>query len=390
MRRQYRIALDARRLNGLKRGVGQYVFQLAQHLPKLASEIEYLLFVDRPLGTDSIPAGCREVLVGRPFTTDSQSVSGLGPKIRSYHWMNYLVPRALKRERADLFHATNFAVPVRAGCPCVVTIHDLIYARAPGAFEPLYERYLRLTVPAAVRRARRVITDSAATRDDLLEFVGPEPSRVTVVHLGVGDEYRVRQSQDELERARQRLRLPYRFVLHVGAIERRKKLETLLTAAAPLLGSSLIDEVVLAGEKGHGADDVHRAALALGIQSRVRYLGYVPQDQLPALYSLAQVLSLASVYEGFGMPVLEAMACGTPVVASNVSSLPEVAGDAALTVAPGDVAGLRQALERLLTDFRLRDEMRRRGLARVREFSWERTAAGHLEVYRQVLDGVRN
>jgi glycosyltransferase involved in cell wall biosynthesis len=390
MSRTRRIALDARRLNGLKRGVGQYVFQLAQWLPKLAPDIEYLLFVDRPLDAGSIPAGCREVLVGHPFTTDSQSLSGLGSKMRSYHWMHYLVPRALMRERADLFHATNFAVPGRVGCPCVVTIHDLIYARAPGAFQPLYECYLKLTVPAAVRRARHVITDSAATRDDLLEFVGPDPSRVTVVHLGVGDEYRVHNDAGELEHARQRLRLSRRFVLHVGAIERRKKLQTLLAAAAPLLSAHLIDEVVLAGEEGHGADDVRRAAVELGIQGRVRYLGYVSQDLLPALYSLAQVLSLASVYEGFGMPVLEAMACGTPVVTSNVSSLPEVAGDAALTVAPGDVDGLRQALERLLTDSRLRDELRWKGLARVREFSWESTTAGHLAVYRQVLGGVGN
>ena len=172
MKRRYRIALDARRLNGLKRGVGQYVFQLARHLPEIAPENEYLLFVDRPLDTGSIPAGCREGLVGRPFTTDSQSLSGFGSKMRSYHWMHYLVPGALRRERADLFHATNFAMPGRASCPCVVTIHDLIYARVPGAFEPLYERYMKLTVPVAVRRARHVITDSVATRDDLLEFVG--------------------------------------------------------------------------------------------------------------------------------------------------------------------------------------------------------------------------
>jgi glycosyltransferase involved in cell wall biosynthesis len=152
----------------------------------------------------------------------------------------------------------------------------------------------------------------------------------------------------------------------------------------------LIDGVVLAGERGHGAGDVDRTARELGIETRVRYLGYVPQGLLPALYSLAQVLSLASVYEGFGMPALEAMACGTPVVTSNVSSLPEVVGDAGLTVAPGDAAGLRQALERLLTDSQLRDEMRRRGLVRAREFSWERTAAGHLEVYRKVLSDARN
>ena len=372
----------------MRRGVGQYVYQLAQWLPKLAPEFEYLLFVDRPLGPSNIPAGCREVVVGRPFTTESQSVSGMWPKVRSYYWMNYLVPRALKREHVDLFHATNFALPGRHGCPCVVTVHDLIYARAPGAFTPMYERYLKHVVPTAVRRAAHVITDSAATRDDLLEFAKPEPGRVSVVHLGVGDEYRVIQDADELEHARQRLRLPRRFVLHVGAIERRKKLETLLAAAAPLLSASLVDEIVLAGEEGHGAEDVRRAAAELGIQERVRYLGYVSQELLPVLYGLAHVLSFVPVYEGFGMPVLEAMACGSPVVTSNVSSLPEVAGNAALMVAPGDVQGLRHALERLLTDWRLRDELRQRGFARAREFSWESTAAGHLTVYRQVMEEV--
>jgi glycosyltransferase involved in cell wall biosynthesis len=374
----------------MKRGVGQYVYQLAQWLPRLAPEYEYLLFVDRPLGPSNIPAGCREVVVGRPFTTESQSMSGLWPKVRSYYWMNYLVPRALKREHVDLFHATNFALPGRRGCPCVVTVHDLIYARAPGAFTPMYERYLKHVVPTAVRRAAHVITDSVATRDDLLEFVGPDPSRVTVVHLGVGDEYCVHRNTDELEHARQQLQLPRRFVLHVGAIERRKKIETLLEATAPLLSVHMVDEVVLAGEEGHGADDVRRTAVELGIRDRVRYLGYVSQNLLPVLYSLAQVLCLASVYEGFGMPVLEAMACGTPVVTSNVSSLPEVAGNAALLVIPGDIEGLRQALARVLTDSRLRDDLRQRGIARAREFSWESTAAGHLAVYRRVMGEVRS
>jgi glycosyltransferase involved in cell wall biosynthesis len=390
MSRMLRIAIDARRLHGRKRGVGQYVFQLAQNLPKLTEGVEYLLFVDRPLQINSIPTGCREVVVGRPFTTESQSVAGPWPKLYSLYWMNYLVPRALKREQADLFHATNFAVPSHAVCPCVVTVHDLIYARAPGALEPLYERYLKLTIPAAVRRARHIIADSAATKSDLLELIGADAGRVTVVHLGVSDEYRVCEDSDELRRVRQELTLPGRFVLHVGAIERRKKLETLLRAAAPLLTRGLIDAVVLAGEEGIGADAVRRTAHELGIENQALHLGYVPQDRLPVLYSLAQVLSLASVCEGFGMPVLEAMACGTPVVTSNVSSLPEVAGDAALMVTPGDVDGLRQALERLLTDSGLRSEMTRRGLARARSFSWEQTAAGHIAVYRQVLDRAGN
>jgi glycosyltransferase involved in cell wall biosynthesis len=390
MSRTLRIAIDARRLHGRKRGVGQYVFQLAQNLPKLTEGVEYLLFVDRPLSDDNVPTGCRPVLVGRPFTTESQSVAGPWPKLYSLYWMGYLVPRALKRERADLFHATNFAVPAHTVCPCVVTIHDLIYARAPGALDPIYERYLGLTIPAAVRRARHIVADSAATKSDLLELIGTDADRVTVAHLGVSDEYRVCEDSEMLRRVRQELTLPGRFVLHVGAIERRKKLETLLRAAAPLLTRRLIDAVVLAGEEGIGADAVRRVARELGIENQVLYLGYVPQDRLPALYSLAQVLSLASVCEGFGMPVLEAMACGTPVVTSNVSSLPEIAGDAALMVTPGDVEGLRRALERLLTDSGLRTEMTLRGLARARVFSWERTAAKLLAVYRRVLAEVGN
>jgi len=252
----------------------------------------------------------------------------------------------------------------------------------------LYERYLKLAVPIAARRARHIIADSSATKMDLVETLGVEASRMTVIHLGVGSDFRLCESSEELRRARIELGLPDRFVLHVGAVERRKKLETLLEAAAPLLTRGLTDSVVLVGEEGVGSRDVRRTARVLGIEQQVLHLGYVPQERLPALYSLAQVLSMASVCEGFGMPVLEAMACGCPVVTSNTSSLPEVAGDAALMVAPGDVAGLRQALERLLADAQLRDDLRRRGLARAREFSWESTAAGHLAVYRRVLSAI--
>jgi glycosyltransferase involved in cell wall biosynthesis len=383
--KKHRVALDARRLHGLRRGIGQYVSQLVRHLPSLAPDMELLLFVDRPLDVVHVPTGCRQVLVGKPFTTDSQSLSGLGAKLRSYDWMNRCVPAALVRESVDLFHATNFALPARRPCPCVVTIHDLIYARAPGAFEPLYEQYLRLTVPMSVRRAEHVITDSAATRDDLIQVVRPDPERVSVIHLGVGEEYRVVEDGTHLETVRKQLQLPKRFVLHVGAIERRKKIETLVRAVEPLLNRGLLDAVVLAGEEGHGAADVHRTATELGVQDRVLCLGYVEQDVMPALYNLALVLSLASVYEGFGMPVLESMACGTPTVTSDVSSLPEVAGDAALIVSPGDVLGLGNAIERLITDSDLRLKMRQRGISRAHQFGWERTAAHHAAVYRRVL-----
>lgn len=380
-----RIALDARRVVGNRRGVGQYVWQLARNLPAVAAEVEFLLFVDRTLTTDHLPPGCRQVVVGRRHVTDSQSLSGLGSKIYSQYWMSVLVPRALAASGASLFHATNFAVPLVCPCPLVVTIHDLIYARAPGAFESGYERYLSFITPIAARRADRVITVSNATRTDLAMICRISERKISVAYHGVAEEFRPDVASRRRNAAQAKLGLPARFVLHVGAVERRKKLETLIEASAALLKNSVIDAVVLAGEAGFGSDSVWRTAEQLGVREKVLHLGYVPQDLLPGLYGSAMVLSLASAYEGFGMPVLEAMACGTPTVVSDVSALPEVAGGASLLVRPGDASALRRVLHRLVTDQCVRDEIRRRGLARAREFTWRRTAETHFAIYKQVL-----
>uniref|UniRef100_A0A7C4GHF3 Glycosyltransferase family 1 protein n=1 Tax=candidate division WOR-3 bacterium TaxID=2052148 RepID=A0A7C4GHF3_UNCW3 len=381
----FRVALDARRIVGNRRGVGQYVWQLAKNLPAAAPGVEFLLLLDRILPEGSLPPGCRQVVVGRQHVTLSQSLSGLGSKVYSQYWMNVLVPRVLAAKKVSLFHATNFAVPLVSPCPVVVTIHDLIYARAPGAFESGYERYLSLMTPIAVRRADHVIADSEATRADLMSACRVVHDRISVIHLGVSDEFRPCNEPEYLKCVRATLKLPARFVLHVGAVERRKKLETLVEAAAPLLKSSIVDAVVLAGEAGFGSDAVWRAAEHLGIRDRVLHLGYVPQEMLPGLYNLALVLTLASAYEGFGMPILEAMACGTPTIVSDVSSLPEIAGDAALLVRPGDADGLSRALRSLVTDDCLRQEIRRRGLARAGVFTWQRTAEAHVDVYRRVM-----
>ena len=180
--------------------------------------------------------------------------------------------------------------------------------------------------------------------------------------------------------------LPERFALHVGVVETRKNIEVLLKAGAGLLAENLLDVIVLAGMDGRGSDAVRRTVAELRIEGRVRFLGYVPQVAMHGLYSLARVFVMPSWYEGFGMPVLEAMACGTPVIASCVSSLPEVVGDGALLVSPDDTAGLEQALRSLLTDSRLWSEMKEKGLNRVREFNWNKSAVKHLDVYRQVLE----
>ena len=383
------VARDARRLAGNRRGIGLYVHNLTRCLPGAAPDIDFLLLVDRPLPPDRVPPGCRAVVVGRRPSADSQSVSGSSAKLYSIYWMNVLVPSVLKRERVDLFHGTNIAVPLVGGCHCVSTIADLVSARVPGTFTPFYDFYRKLSVPAAASRSVHVVAISESTRHDILELLRVVPEKVTTIHLGVDASFVPVTDAARLERTRERLGLPGRFILHVGAVERQKRLEPLMVAAADVLKRDLVDCVVLAGEEGRGAQNVRQVVAELGISERVKFLGYVHQELMAPLYTLARCAVYPSWYEGFGMPVLEAMACGTPVVTSNASSLPEVGGDAALLVPPGDVGAMTQALEQLLTDERQRADRASRGLARAKRFTWEACAARHVEVYRRFIGQAR-
>jgi len=376
------IALDARKLAHPGVGIGQYTLELARQLPVLAPEFEFRLLVDHPLGSGSIPGGCRQVVIGRGHGPDQR----LAAKLYSPWWMNVLVTDYLKRAGVALFHGTNFAIPATTTCRSVTTIHDLAFLKVPAAFSLTYRLYASQIVRTALRRADGIVSVSAATKRDLVDVLGVRPDDVTVIHHGVGPEYSPEQHAEYLARVRGTHRLPHRFLLHVGMVQRRKNLDMLLRASAPLLRENIVDQVVLAGKDGPGADQVRRGAARLGVRDRVRFLGYVPPDVMPGLYRLAAVLVMPSLYEGFGMPVLEGMACGTPVVTSNTSSLPEVAGDAALLVPPGDPAALTAALRRLLLDQALASDLRSRGLRRASDFTWTESARRHLDVYRAVLE----
>jgi len=230
-----------------------------------------------------------------------------------------------------------------------------------------------------------VISGSDAARSDLTQALGIAREEVAVIHHGVGDEFRVGHDQDYLDRVRVRFSLPRRFVLHVGIVEVKKGIDTLLDASAGIIRDGLVDAVVVAGRDGLGAREIRDRARELGLDDRAMFLGFVPQELLPALYSLASVVVFSSRYEGFGLPVLEGMASGVPVIAADASSIPEVAGDAAVLFPPGDERRLAEALRSVLGDAGLRSDLVRRGLARVKQFSWAESAAKHVGVYRKVL-----
>lgn len=294
--------------------------------------------------------------------------------------MNGLVPGA------ELFHATEHLLPPLRGIPTVLTVHDLIFEHLPEHHRLLNRAYLGATMPLYCRRASAIIAVSEATKRDLVALYGLPPERISVIPEAADPRFRP-QPQEAVERVRARYGLPPRYVLAVGTIEPRKNLPRLVDACGPLLDDGLIDALVLVGGLGWLYEGFLRHVEASPWRERVIRPGFVPDDDLPAVYAGAVATAQPSLYEGFGLPVLEAMASGCPVCASETSSLPEVGGDAALYFDPNDTEAIAATLRALAADPDLRAAMSQRGAERAARFSWERTAQETLALYERVIAG---
>lgn len=293
--------------------------------------------------------------------------------------MNGLVPGAA------LFHATEHLLPPLRDIPTVLTVHDLIFEHLPQHHKLLNRTYLGATMPLFCRRASAILTVSEATKRDLLALYGVAAERVTVIPEAADPRFRP-QPPEVVARVRKRYGLPPRYVLAVGTIEPRKNLSRLVDACGPLMDDGLIDALVIVGGLGWLYEGFLRHVEDSPWRERIIRPGYVPDDDLPAVYAGALVSAQPSLYEGFGLPVLEAMASGCAVCAGEVSSLPEVGGDAALYVDPHDTEAMSETLRTLARDGALREEMARRGIARAACYSWERTARETLALYERVIE----
>lgn len=309
--------------------------------------------------------------------------------VRIWHRARLPLPVNWLTGPIDIFHSPDFTLPpVRRETRTLLTVHDLSFIRDPESTTAVLREYLNAVVPRSVARADHVLADSLATRDDLVALYRTPPEKISVLYSGVHESFQPVTDPATLAAVRARYDLgDAPFILAVGTLQPRKNYVRLIRAFAAISNlqpptPSL--QLVIAGGKGWLYDSIFAEVKRLGLPDRVLFPGFVADADLPALYSAARVLAYPSTYEGFGLPMLEAMACGTPVVTSTASCLPEVAGDAALLVPPTDVDALAAALDRALADETLRADLIAKGRARARQFSWANSARQLLEIYRSL------
>lgn|SRR5215469_781852 len=313
--------------------------------------------------------------------------------IRNVFWMQVVLPYKLYRMKADVLHATSFFAPLISPCPVIVTVHDTMYLSNPKHYrDRFFLLYARLFIKPAVKRCALINTVSEASRRDIVSVFGVPDTKVQVIYHGVNSRFHPSRQPAEVALLRSKYQLDSPFFLFVGALEPRKNLSRLIQAFDLFLKTVRDDQkfqLVLAGPGGSASEELLEIARQLHISQHIRMLGYVPDEDIPALYSATTAFVFPSLGEGFGLPIVEAMACGTPVVSSNVSCIPEVAGDAALLVDPLETKAIADAMYRVTYDESLRRELVSKGLERAKLFNWSQTAAETERLYELVCSEKR-
>lgn len=359
-------------------GLGRYAEELTRALVALGSGDDLQIFYNDPLRR--LPSPPLDVLPRKVLGWSNKPwrLTALFSK-----YTHVSLDRLLGE--ADVFHATDHLLPRLSRTRSVFTLHDLAFLRVPEAHLPLNRWFLKLMMPFFLRQADQIIAVSEFSKRDALAYYGLDESKFLVIPEGVSPGFRPVQDPVRLAEVRYRYGLPDRFILFVSTIEPRKNLNTLWEAYRTLRAEGRTEGLVVVGKKGWLYEDTMLRLREAGLEQEVTFPGYVAEADLPAVYGLADCFAFPSLFEGFGLTPLEAMASGCPVVCSNSSSLPEVCGDAAILVAPKDVQGLASSLRRVLNEPDLRAELRNKGIRQAARFTWESTAKRTLEVYKRAM-----
>ena len=376
------IGLDARYIENEMTGLGRLGVNLIRAMADLDRTNRYILFV-RPDYSGRIVDQENMEQVKLPFNPVSlRSLTGMPP--RRY------------RGELDLLHVLCPLAPPRPPCPLVITVNDLqpfttpnFFDRRPPIVKTAYRRYYHWLYPTAVRRAARVVAISEATKRTIMELFGTESEKIAVIHCGREERFEAEPEPETMERIRRRYDLPRDYLFYPGSGRPQKNLPNMLRAFSRVSEANGLGGVhlVISGRECRFTSDIDRTIEELGLAGRVRKIGYVPDEEFPYLYRGARALLYVTRHEGFGFPLIEAMASGTPAIGSTDASLPEVAGDAALLVNPDDISGIAEAIETVLTDTPLRSDLIDRGYRNIQRFSWKKAAAETIDLYREAAQG---
>ena len=360
-----KITIDVSQMAYSGTGVGRYTFELVKALLSLPSKHEFILWA----GVRKQRFYFESLQKTEPWNRANWVYSHVSPKLAGVLFNYSPLHLEYLSGETDLIHLSDWTAPVTR-VPTVTTVHDLAFIKYPQTVDPLIRHTQSVRLSRIMSHGNHIIADSLSTKNDLIEKYHVNESRIDVVYPGIGSSY-IPRSLEEIKRVKIKYSLPDRFILSLGTQEPRKNLERLIEATK---NQSL--PLVIAGKYGWGRK--------LGNPAHVNVLGFVSEQDLPALYSSATVFCYPSLYEGFGFPVLEAMACGAPVVTSNISSLPEVAGDAAILIDPLNIESIGSGIEQALS---MREKMIKKGIQQAKKFSWEKTARQVLSIYEML--GIR-
>lgn len=365
-----RITIDARMINHT--GIGRYIRNILRNIAEIDGTNQYSALIND--ASESLKESGNIKFYTTRFKVPIYSIRE-----------QFMLLSDIRRQNPDLVHYPSFNVPRLCAVPAVVNIHDLTYLVQPEACPNFAARiYAGYMFRMTAKKAARIITGSEYTKKDIVKHLGVAPGRVTVIYNGVDSLFRPVEKGTEAERIAGKYGITGDFIFYVGNHGANKNLKRLLEAFSAFKRKDC--QLILAGKTDPRRKSLYDLVGTLGLEGRARFIGAVPEEDLPYLYSMAKLFVFPSLQEGFGLPPLEAMACGTPVVSSDSTSLPEVVGDAAVLVDPADTGSIKDGMEKVLASQSLRSELKEKGLMRVKQFSWRVAAEKTLKVYEEVLN----
>jgi GT2 family glycosyltransferase/glycosyltransferase involved in cell wall biosynthesis len=372
------IGINTRYVQTKISGIGRYVLELMKGLLSIDKKSKYFFYQ------------YSHYKIIKPI--ESQNAQYIIPKFQSegrtarIFWEQFIFAKKIKDNKIDVFHGPSFMIPFFLDCPSIITVHDLTFLHYPKGFTFPTLLYYKTFFRYSLKKASMIIADSKATKQDLMKYCGMHPNKIKVIYLGVDNQFTIIDDKKRKESVVKKYMLPEFFFLFTGLLSPRKNVEGVIQAYAQLMKDekNIQHKLVIVGNKGWLYEPIFELVKKLQIEDKVIFTGYVDTEDLPVFYNLAEALLFPSFYEGFGLPILEAMACGCPVITSNISSMPEVAGEAAILINPRNICEIQEGMKTIISDKEVKTRLIKRGLEQVKGFSWENTAKETLDLYKRV------